>query len=215
MNDQITQLQAQPRWGAILSAAPCGYGVRGFQIPHGPANQIVNRYSPAIKCWQCQQRAFTSLLALSVRGSRVDVQRHHHARLAGPTGAGAHLLYAAGAIPQNHELVRRDLGAITSSSRYGLRSSVLATRRVRTLARKNYPPLPENRTYEYLHRTENRTREANLRTENRTYGGRKRNILGPISVHLLDMPSVGEIRPSPFTLLYALNTASGPKRWCQ
>ena len=53
--------------------------------------------------------------------------------------------------------------------------------------------LPENRTYGPSYRPENRTYDLTRRPDYRAYMGHFFNFLGPISVHLLEMPSTGDV----------------------
>lgn len=190
MNGQSTERQAQPRRGAVPCVASCRNGVGRVQVVNRASDQTVDRHSHAIKRWQCQQRALTGILAVSISGSGMDFQGHCKTRPGRTARARADLLHQTRQLSQNYKLVCRDLGTTTALSRNGLWCSGIAARRVLTVARRNYTLLYGNRAYEATHRPENRTRERNHRPENRTYGGRNHHSLGPISVHLLDKPSV-------------------------
>lgn len=190
MNGQSTERQAQPRRGAVPCVTSCRNGVGRVQVVNRASDQTVDRHSHAIKRWQCQQRALTGILAVPVRGSRVDLQEHRQTILECPAGAWADLLHQTRKLSQNYKLVCRDLGTTTTPSRNGLWCSGIAARRVLTVARRNYTLLYGNGAYECLHRPQNRTRERNHRPQKRTYGGRNRHFLGPKIVHLLDKPSV-------------------------
>lgn len=191
MNGQSTERTAQPRRGAILSTAACRDGVGRFQVVNGTPDQTTDRHGHAAKRGQRQQRTVAGVLAVSVRGSGVDIQEHHKTRPGRLAGARADLLHQARRISQKHQLVCRDMDTVTPPSRNGLRAPVFAAWRVLTLAGANYIALPQNRTYECPHRPQNRTRERDHRPQNRTYGERNRSFIGPKTVHLLDMPSVG------------------------
>lgn len=191
MNGHRTERQTQSRRGAIPGIAACRDGVGRVQVVNRAPDQAANRHSHAAGSRQRQQWAPASLLALSVRGSRVDVQEHRQTIPGRPSRAWSHFLHQARQLPKDHKLVCRDVGPLTPPCRHGLWAAGLAAWRVFTMAGRNCIPLPQNRTYEVDHRPQNRTRERNHRPQKGTYGGQNRYFLGPKTVHLLDMPSVG------------------------
>lgn len=193
----LHQVKTQPRRGAVFGNAARCDGVGRVQVVNRAPNQAAAGYRHAAKCRQRQQRSTPSLVAVSVGGSRLDIQEHHQACPRHAAGTWLDLLHQTGRLPQKHQLVCRDMGTAASPPRHGLRPAVLAPRRVRAMAGRNYTALPQNRTYEQRHRPQNRTRGRNHRPQKRTYGGRNGNFLGPKTVHLLDMPSVVQRKQSP------------------
>lgn len=192
MNGQSksTERPTQSRWGTIPSVAARGDGVGCIQVVDWAPDQAADRHSHATERRQRQQRAVAGLLAVPVGGSGVDFQRPVEACPGRLTGTRPDLLHQARQLSKDHQLVRRDLGTVTPSSRHGLRPSVFAARRVFAVAKRNCTLLYGSRTYKAVHRNGNRTRERNHRNGNRTYGESNHSFLGTETVHHLDMPSV-------------------------
>lgn len=190
MDGQSKECPTKPRREPISGIAACRDGVGRVQIANRAPSQASDRHRHATECRQFQQRAATGVVALSIRGSGVDVQEHHKTRLGRATRAWAYLLYETRQLSQNHQLVCHHMGTAPSPSRHGLQRSIVAARRVRPVAKTKYASLPQNRTYEYPHRPQNRTRCCIHRPRNRSYVSQICICLGPKTVHLLDMPSV-------------------------
>lgn len=178
--------QAQSRRGALLSATPCSPKVRGVQIAYRASNQAVDRYSNAIDGQLFQQWPSISIVALSIRGTRLDKQKHDQKGIDGPGGQGTYFLYQKGSFPKYSSMVCGDMAPIAPSCRHGRRAAIIATRPIRSLASTKQIALPQNRTYDPPYKPQNRTRGRFRRPQNRTYKGLNCSFLCPKTVHPLD-----------------------------
>lgn len=190
MNEQKAKRKTQPRRGALFGAASCGAGVRGIQDANRPAGASADRHRHAARRWQCQQRAFTGVLAVHGERSRVDIKGHHYARPEHPGRSRAHIPNTAGPSAKSNKLVCRHMGAVDSPSRYGLWAPSIAARRVHKMACLKQIVLPDYRAKAHPYRTDYRARAGSPRTDYRSCYAKKRRFLGPIIGLLLDMPSV-------------------------
>src|SRR5690606_9241599 len=117
---------------------------------------------------RCEQRPSTGVMALPVRGARMDKQRPDKARPGRAPTAWADLLHPARTAAQQDKLVRRDLGAAAPSPRHGCRPPIIAARRLQGMEEKRVV-LYGNRTYETPYKYGNRTRRAVSKYGIRTY----------------------------------------------
>src|SRR5690606_36888856 len=169
MNGKVKQLQARQGWGQISCIASRGLGIRSLQIPYWPTSKAPVGYCHATDGRQRQQRSFTGVLALFIGGPRLDVQGPYKTLLRRVARPGAYLLYQARQVAQQNQLVRRDLGTSSPSSRHGLWPAVPSSRRLRALGTEKRMVLYGNRTYTPPYKYGNRTKQPSSKYGNRSY----------------------------------------------
>lgn len=188
MHEEATIKASAGRW-KVSSATSRSHGVRGFQISYWPTSEITLGYSYAAISRQCQQWSLTGFMALSFRGSWLDLKRYSTSLFGCADRARPYLLHSARDVSEHYQPVRCNLGTVASYSRHGLRPAIFAEGCLQLLVSKNYPLLPENRTYRHRYRPDFRTRSVIPRPENRTCRAKKWPLSCTEIVHLLDIPS--------------------------
>lgn len=163
------QFKTQPRRGTLPGFAACRHGVGGLQIVDRASNQAAAGYCDAVDGEQFEQRALVSILALSVRGKRLDKQGHHQALSDRAGRAGADFLHPQRSNAQRGCMVCRDMGPTAPSCGHGCRPAIFATWRVQPMGSEKCRALPKIRTYRQGYRPEIRTWGVARRPEIRTY----------------------------------------------
>lgn len=190
MNGAFKQKAQSRRW-PLLGASACRNGIRSVHVIDGAAAPSASGHCYAAHGRGSQQRPAAGVLALPIRGSGVDQQGPDKARPGCAPAAWADFLHPARAATQQNQLVCRDMGAVAPPPGHGCGSAIIAAGRLQAVEEKRVV-LYGNRTYETPYKYGNRTRRAVSKYGNRTYAVSFLPFLSTDSVHLLDMPSVGQ-----------------------
>lgn len=177
--------RAGRRW--ISCATSCRPQIRSIYQPIQSTNPTADRYCHAIE--RNKQRTFKRLMALFIRGPRLEIQGPNKTSAGSVTGARSNLLHSTRQTSKQNQLVRRNVDGIASPSRNGLWTASIAAISLSTLARKKCILMYASRTYEYPYKYVCRTWEVLSKYGRRSYLTHFCHFLSTPAVHHLELPS--------------------------